>query len=385
MKLLHTSDWHVGKTLRGRSRAEEHEAVLAEMAVVAAEEQVDLVVVAGDLFDTAAPTPESERIVYRALLDLAATGATVVLVAGNHDNERRLAAVVPLLSLGRIVARPTFAPAGEGGVVEVKTAAGELCRVALLPFLSQRYVVRAEELMAGHADEHALRYAERVRRIVGSLTAGFTADTVNLVVAHLMVEGGSAGGGERAAHTVMDYWVSSAAFPASAHYVALGHLHRTQRIAGPSPIWYSGSPLQLDFGETDDQKCVVVVEAEVGAPATVRPVPLRAGRRLRTLRGTLADLAPISGATGLDYLRVHVQEPVRPGLADEVRELFPEVVDVVVEVPERLAPAAARAERAGRAPRDLFAEYLSERRASDERLLDLFDELLEEAHAPDPA
>ena len=91
VRVLHTSDWHVGKAIRGRSRAAEHQAVLAEIAGVAEREDVDLVIVAGDLFDTAAPTPEAERIVYRALLDLAAGGRPVVVVAGNHDSAARLA------------------------------------------------------------------------------------------------------------------------------------------------------------------------------------------------------------------------------------------------------------------------------------------------------
>src|SRR5262249_17856292 len=96
MKIIHTSDWHVGRTLRGRSRADEHEAVLAEVARLARSENAALVLVTGDLFDTAAPAADAERIVYQALLDLAATGATVVVLAGNHDNERRLQAVEPL-------------------------------------------------------------------------------------------------------------------------------------------------------------------------------------------------------------------------------------------------------------------------------------------------
>ena len=93
MRFLHTGDWHVGKTLRGRSRADEHRAVLAEIAAIAEAEQVDAVLVAGDLFDSAAPTAETEQIVYHALLALARTGAHVVVVSGNHDNERRLQAV----------------------------------------------------------------------------------------------------------------------------------------------------------------------------------------------------------------------------------------------------------------------------------------------------
>src|ERR687898_359412 len=96
MRLLHTSDWHVGKAIRGRSRAQEHQAVLAEVAGIAERDAVDLVIVAGDVFDTSTPTAESERIVYRALLDLAAGGRPVIVVAGNHDSAPRLQAVAPL-------------------------------------------------------------------------------------------------------------------------------------------------------------------------------------------------------------------------------------------------------------------------------------------------
>ena len=98
LRLLHTSDWHVGKAIRGHSRADEHQAVLRETAGLAAEHEVDLVLVAGDLFETAAPSAEAEQIVYRALLDLAGTGAEVAVIAGNHDNGRKLRAVAPVFS-----------------------------------------------------------------------------------------------------------------------------------------------------------------------------------------------------------------------------------------------------------------------------------------------
>src|SRR5581483_8487112 len=109
MRFLHTADWHVGRTIRGRSRADEHVAVLAELAGIARAHEVDAVLVCGDVFNTAAPTPEAEQIVYRALLDLASTGARVVVLAGNHDSDRRLQAVQPLLELGAVVTRPVFA------------------------------------------------------------------------------------------------------------------------------------------------------------------------------------------------------------------------------------------------------------------------------------
>lgn len=384
MKILHTSDWHVGRTLRGRSRADEHRAVLSEITGIAADESVDVVLVCGDLFDTAAPTAEAETIVYRALLELAATGATVVAIAGNHDSARRLQAVEPLLELGRVVARPLFAPPDAGGVVRVPSRDGsETAQIAVLPFLSQRHVVKVDTLMAFDSSDISMSYDERVRKLVGVLCGGFGADTVNIVAAHLTAKGGLLGGGERAAHTVFDYEVGALAFPASAQYVALGHLHRMQTIGGPCPIRYCGSPLQLDFGETQDRKGVLVVEARPGAPAKIRDVELSAGHRLRMVRGTLAELGSPAADIGDDYLKVIVQEAPRVGLADEVRALFPNAVDIVVEHPDSDPPGAhgTRPARSGRAPAELFGDYLADRGVEDPALVELFADVLAEAEA----
>ena len=379
MRLLHTSDWHVGKAIRGRSRAAEHRAVLAEIAAVADERAVDLVIVAGDLFDTATPSAESERIVYRALLDLAAGGRPVVVVAGNHDSAARLAAVAPLSEASGITVASAVRPPRDGGVLEVE-AGGERARVALLPFPSQRYVVTADLLLAGDAAEAHAAYADRVARLLRLLTEGFDGGAVNIVVAHLMVMGGTMGGGERGAHTVFDYWVPAAAFPPAAQYVALGHLHRAQLVPGPAPLHYCGSPLQLDFGETANEPVVNVVDVRPGLPAAVEAVRLATGSRLRTVRGTLVDvLAAAAGAGEADHLRVVLDEAPRAGLADEVRERVPQAVEVV------LAPRGgdddrrpADPDRLRRTPHDLFAEYLAEREVDDDRVLALFDELVDD-------
>src|SRR4029079_19272384 len=109
--------------------------------------------------------------------------------------------------------------------------------------------------------------------------------------------------------------------PSSASYVALGHLHRTQSMPGATPIWYSGSPIQVDFGESDDRKQVLVVDAPAKGSARVNPVELTRGWRLRTVTGTLDELAALSPDDA--FLRVVVREQPRPGLADDVRALLP--------------------------------------------------------------
>src|ERR671912_211177 len=381
MRLLHTSDWHVGKAIRGRSRAQEHQAVLAEIAGIAGREAVDLVIVAGDLFDTSTPTAESERIVYRVLLDLAADGRPVIVVAGNHDSAPRLQAVAPLSEASGIRVASAISPADDGGVVELAVG-GEVAQVALLPFPPQRYFAPADLLLSGDAADAHAAYADRVVRIVRTLTNRFRADTVNLVVAHLMVMGGAMGGGERGAHTVFDYWVPATAFPPAAQYVALGHLHRAQQLAGPAPLHYCGSPLQLDFGETANDPVVNVVDVRPGLPAEVTPVGLAAGRRLRTVRGTLVDvLAAAAGIEDGAHLRVVLDEPARAGLADEVRERLPDAVEVVLAPREAEAAAPVDGERLTRTPQVLFREYLAGRDVDDERLVALFDELVDEAVA----
>lgn len=382
MRLLHTSDWHVGKAIRGRSRAAEHRAVLAEIAEVADRHGVDLVIVAGDLFETAAPSAEAERIVYRALLDLAAGGRPVVVISGNHDSAQRLGAVAPLSAASGIHVASTIKPPGDGGLLELDLD-GTPVRIALLPFPSQRHVVTADALMAAKdAAETGQAYADRVQRIVGALTAAFDATAVNLVVAHLMVMGGTMGGGERGAHTVFDYWVPATAFPATAQYVALGHLHRAQQLDGPAPLHYCGSPLQLDFGETGNEPQANLVDVRPGLPAEVRPVPLTQGRRLRSVQGSLAQLVAQVDPTGDDHLRLVLDEPSRAGLADEAREHFPTAVEVVLarrdDDDERDRAGVGAGDRIKSTPQELFSRYLKDHDIADDRMERLFNELVDE-------
>ncbi len=288
MKILHTSDWHVGKTIRGLSRLDEHRRVLAEIGALARERAVDLILVAGDLYESAAPSADAEQVVLRALLDLHDTGAKVVVIAGNHDNPGRFEAIRPLLGELGVTVLGHVARPEAGGVLEHTTAGGERAHLALLPFCSQRYAVRAAQLMTQDANENIGAYAEKMRGIIHALTADFGGGAVNLVVGHAMVRGGQTGGGEREAQTSFeDYWIDASSFPPGATYVALGHLHLAQKMPGSAPIWYSGSPIQVDFGEAGAGKHVLIVEAAPGLPAAVEAVPITAGEQLRTLTGTL--------------------------------------------------------------------------------------------------
>jgi exonuclease SbcD len=373
VKVLHTSDWHVGRRIRGRDRSHEHEAVLSELVGFADEHRVDLTLVAGDVFDTASPTASAEKIVWRALLDLAEV-SPVVVVAGNHDNPARLDAVAPLLERSGITVLGAPRPPESGGVVALDDLGA---RVALLPFVSSRSIVKVEDIMGSDPDEHAGLYEDRVRRVIDRLTADMTGDTVNLLVSHLTVYGALAGGGERTAH-IFGYAVPASLFPGHLSYVALGHLHRQQKMPHSSAVWYSGSPIQLDFGEVNDQKGALLVTAQPGKPASVQELPLTSGRGLLSLTGTLEQVLARAGDTGDAYVKVVLQEPARVGLADEVRVAIPNAVEVVLAAPDDRRSTGGQP-RQGLSPVEAFAGYLADRESHDPKVEALFAELLDEA------
>ena len=379
MKILHTSDWHVGKVLKGQSRLDEHIKVLGQVVEVARSERPDLVIVAGDLFDTAAPTPDATRVVTRALSALRGSGAQVVAIAGNHDNGAALDALRSWAEAAGITLRGSVRDRVADHLIEGRTAGGEAWRLVALPFLSQRYAVRATEMFALSAAEANQTYADHIGRLISALTESFAGTgsaggTVNLVTAHLTVVGATLGGGERDAHTIQSYAVPATVFPTSAHYVALGHLHRRQAVLGPCPVHYSGAPLAIDFGEEENTPSVTLVEVTADTAARTRDVPITNATPLRTVRGTLDQLSTVD--TGDAWLRVYVTEAPRAGLREAVQALLPRALEVRVD-PALLAEVQApgRAQRAGRAPRDLFADYLTSKGHTDPDVTALFDRL----------
>jgi exonuclease SbcD len=385
MRLLHTADWHVGKTLKGHSRLDEQERVLREIVAIARDREVDAVLVAGDLYDTAAPSAQAQQLVVRTLMGLAKDGIPVVAIAGNHDHAPTLDAYRPLAGAAGITLVGQVRTADRGGVVELTArSTGERATIAVLPFLSQRYAVRAVELVTRTPAENTGEYDQHLREILANLTGGFRDDAVNLVMAHLTVLDGKMGGGERAAQSIFEYAVPATIFPVETHYVALGHLHRRQRMDAPCPVHYSGAPLVVDFGEQQNTPVVCLVEAAPGTPATVTDIPITSARGLRTVRGTVAELSVLAETMAgqdreeVDFLRVYVREPARAGLREEVTALLPTALEVRID-PEFAAPTTTTRPADGgtveRHPAELFHEYLGTRAVDDPRVEALFRQL----------
>jgi len=381
MRFIHTADWHVGKTLRGHSRMDEFSAALDEVAKIAMEAKADAVLVGGDIFDSQASAPEAEKLVYDFLARLLPERITCVLIAGNHDNPRKLAALANLLDALGIFIRGEPAGPSAGGIVTLPSRDGsETAQVAVLPFVSERRIVDACQLMNPEYEWYEA-YSKRVAQMLRVLAGAFSADTVNLILAHLLISGARVGTGERPLHLGEVYAVNAQQLPDNAQYIGLGHLHRPQEILAPSKTCFAGSLIELDFGEREQDKRVVLVDAKPGRPAQIESVPLSAGRKLRDVAGTLAELETLAGQVGSDFLRVRVRvDAPMPGIADRVREVLPNTLDVQLEY-ERQQPTG-EATRLGRLDAaELFTEFYEHQKGTkpSEELIGLFRSVYEEA------
>lgn len=381
MRLLHTGDWHVGKTLARRSRIEEAREALEAVVSVAVERVVDAVLVCGDVFEHLSPSPEAEELVYQALLRFERERIPVVLLAGNHDHPYRWRAIEPLLARFAVHVVPEVRRPDEGGIIELPARDGStIAQIAALPWVTERRLVGAAELM-GLAGQPYQTYASEVARLLEALCTPFDPGKCNVLAAHLYISGAIPAGSEREL-TIGDLFaLAPQAIPATAQYVALGHVHRPQRVPGVAvPARYAGSLLQLDFGEAGQEKSLALVELEPGKPAQVEEIPFTAGRRLVDVHGTLDELEQYAATAQDAYLRVFVAcERPQPGLGDQVREMLPNALQVRLEY-ERSEGDGRTPDLKQLTPRQLFERYHGERYGAqaDGELLDLFDRLLDE-------
>ena len=378
MKILHTSDWHAGRLWKNQNRLPELQDVLEHLGDFIERERIDLLLMSGDVFDSASPPAEAERAVSTFFKRIGRAGVPSVVIAGNHDHPTRLETWGLLAEFVGVQARGLPKRRSDGGLIELTTRAGEPACIAAVPFAPVGRIVDALSLAR---DETLARqqYAAAIQRIFAHLAEGFRANAVNLVVAHSHVAGAVPSGSERPVTLGNDWAATAQSIPPSAQYVALGHIHRPQRVESAGPhTEYAGSPLQLDFGEAGDEKTFAVIEAVPGRPPRVERVRYAGGKELKDWAGTLAELehdADCLKAFGYVRLRVTLDTPL-PDLNRRARQLLPNVVVVEAALPEAVvnrstAPADAVA------PADQFrAFYIRQhQREPREETTTLFNEL----------
>lgn len=296
MRLLHTSDWHLGQHFMGKTRQAEHQAFCAWLIEQVREHAVDALIVAGDLFDSGAPPSYAREQYNRFIVALRETGARLVLLGGNHDSvamlgeSRDLLACLDTWVVPGVAADPAeqllLLPRRDG------TPGALLCAI---PFIRPRDVLRSEAGQSAGDKQQALQAAIREHyRALFELAEARRAELGGrlpiVATGHLTTVGASASESVREIYVGSLEAFPSDAFPPAA-YIALGHIHRPQKVGGREHIRYSGSPIPLSFDEARQQKEVLLVDLHESGLEAVTPLPVPCFQPLVTLRGALAELA----------------------------------------------------------------------------------------------
>lgn len=396
MRILHTSDWHLGRTLEGRSRLPEQEEFLNQLCDIASSENVDVVLVAGDVFDSFSPPAAAEELYYDVLERLSA-GATraVVVIAGNHDSPDRIHAANPLAVKHGIslIGYPgedlgTGGPpdgarrirSGRGWLEVFSPKCGETVFLVTLAYPSES---RLNECLSDSLDERERQaaYSDRVAALLRSSLSAASEDSARLVVGHLYTAGGWESDSERQIQLGGALAVQPNVF-ADVNYVALGHLHRPQAVANSGvPCRYSGSPLAYSFSEADQQKEVVLVDVNGRKTTTVTPLKLTCGKPLKkwasnSLQEVLEWCADPRNHNCWVELELTRDQPLTASELDMLRRAHPGLVNIRWR--SSVQPDIHEEKRVSELPLvDRFKLFCQRKGIQpDQELLDLFLELV---------
>jgi exonuclease SbcD len=347
MRVLHTSDWHLGRSFHRESLIAAQAAFVDHLVETVRAERVGVVAVAGDVYDRALPSVDAVALCNEALQRLVAAGARVVLISGNHDSARRLGFGAGLIDAGGVHLRTD--PAAVGRPVEIDGVA-----FYGIPYLEP-------ELLRGPWDLPERTHGAAIRHAMSLITADLARHgRPSVVLAHAFVTGGRASDSERDISVGGVAHVPVTAFD-GAGYVALGHLHGRQRMT--ETVRYSGSPLAYSFSEADHLKGSWLVDLGEGGFRGAEFVPAPVPRPVARLRGRIDDLlgdVRHEARTG-HWLQVVLTDPIRPrGAMERLRERFPHTLALAFEPDDRERVPAAPPRLAGRPEIDVALDFVRE-------------------------
>ena len=374
MRFLHTSDWHLGRSLHRADLREAQAAFLAHLVETVRSERVDAVLVAGDVYDRAIPSLDAVALYEDALARLRAAGARVVLISGNHDSARRLGVNGALIDVAGVHLRTR--PEAVADPVLLDDEHGQVA-VYGIPYLEPAIGLPG---LPHEAEPWARSHAAVLGAAAGLIRADAAARaaTRTVVLAHAWVAGGrndaerADNARQQASGSERDISVGGIGYaPASLFdgfgYVALGHLHGRQVLA--NHLRYAGSPLPYSFSEKDHKKGSWLVEVGADGTASAEWVPAPVYRRLAELSGRLEDLLTADEHDGHagDFLAVTLTDTARPeGAMERLRRRFPHILTLEFK-PEgaRADPRSYRERVSGRDDLAVAAEFVRHVRDSD--------------------
>ncbi len=331
MRILHTSDWHLGRSLHGVDLMRYQREILGEIAQIAAQEHVDAVIVAGDVYDRTIPPVQAVQIFTEVLQQLAEQ-CTVIVTSGNHDSAVRLGQGACLYRDGVHVVTNSQSV---GERIELRDSAGHVAHVYPIPYLDPDTV----RYQFSDTDEPLARSHEAVTMAAMDRIRAIAADSPGIpyiVAAHLFAVGGQPSDSERDISVGGVDSVAAGVFD-GADYVALGHLHGPQQISGPAgtTVRYSGSPMRFSLSEAGHTKSVTIVEIEE-ANVSTRLITLAQPRELTSLTGFFDDLCALAPIHGDDWVELIVTDPARPEeLIARLKQHFPHALSITHRPPTK--------------------------------------------------
>lgn len=357
MRILHTSDWHLGRSFHREGMLEHQAAYVDHLLQVVDQERVDLVVVAGDVYDRALPPVDAVRLADETFARLAASRAAVVLTSGNHDSAQRLGFGSRLIDAAGVHIRTDASTVGTPVLLE-----DEHGPVAVhgLPYLDPDALLQPWGL-PGRSHEAAL--TEAMRRVRADL-AGRSSSTRSVVLAHAFVMGAQPSDSERDISVGGVSLVPTTVFD-GVDYAALGHLHGRHTLT--DRVRYSGSPLAYSFSEADHTKGSWLVDLDATGFACAEFVEAPVPRRLARITGALDDLLvdPALARHEEAWVQVTLTDRVRPTQAMErLRARFPHTLVLGFAPPEGASPSSPRARTAGRTDHEITLDFVADLRGT---------------------
>ena len=334
MRIIHTADWHLGQFFYNKSRAAEHQAFLDWLLARIEEHQVDALIVAGDLFDTGTPPSYAREMFNRFVVALQPSGCQLVVLAGNHDSVATLNESRELLAC--LNTRVITTPQDGNDVLMLTTRQGEpgalLCAI---PYLRPRDIMRSQAGQSGR---------DKQRSLLEAITAHYqrsfaAAQALNLALP-IVATGHLTALGVSKSDSVRDIYIGTLdAFPASAFppadYIALGHIHRAQRVADSDHIRYSGSPIPLSFDELGSEKSVFLLDFSPSG-LTVTPLTIPLFQPMQVLKGSLAQitrqLSQFSAPDGTKPVWLDIEVTTQEYLSDLQRQVEALTASLPVDV-----------------------------------------------------
>lgn len=351
MRILHTADFHLGKNLEGFSRMDEQEEFLKDFIKIVKENNIDLVIIAGDIYDSSNPPARAEKMFYSTLKQLSENGERLILViAGNHDNPERLVAAGPLAREHGIImigTPKTIIEKGDYGKHKILNSVegfieieinNEKAVILTIPYPSEK---RLNEVLYKDMDEDEEKlksYSDRIHKLFNDLKVNYREDTINLVVSHLFAMKSEEEGSERSIQLGGSYIVDGSCFPKEAQYIALGHVHKPQIVPNTDhKARYSGSPIHYNKKEINSEKKCFIVDVKAKKEAKVTEVPFKVYKpieiwKCKSIDEAIEKCEKNSEKSSWVYLEIQTDRYIREDEIKTMKSLKDDILEIIPKI-----------------------------------------------------